>query len=116
MAHFTFTLLPIASAQCLRLSERFFHSNLFLLCRPRPKRTCVVDGKKLRVAEYKQLMKSRRQEVRHLWYEAPPPPSFNCISSSSNSSTGINSSACTSYVNGSAIGETWRPLSNDVDS
>jgi len=29
-----------------------------------------VDGRKLRVSEYKQLMKARRQDVRHLWYGA----------------------------------------------
>ena len=59
----------------------------------------MVDGKKLRVAEYKQLMKSRRQEVRQLWYDAPQP-----YTTSSSSQYAPPSP----YVNG----EPWRPLSN----
>ncbi len=27
-----------------------------------------MDGKKLRISEYKNLMKNRRQEVRRIWY------------------------------------------------
>ena len=54
--------------------------------RPRPKRTCIVDGKKLRVSEYKALMKNRREEMRQLWCQdggAGPSPDSAQLSPSS---------------------------------
>ncbi|MEE6517619.1 hypothetical protein FKM82_027952 [Ascaphus truei] len=39
--------------------------------KPRPKRTCIVEGKRLRVGEYKALMKNRRQDTRHGYLVTP---------------------------------------------
>ncbi|XP_068598657.1 transcription factor SOX-13 [Brachionichthys hirsutus] len=42
--------------------------------KPRPKRTCIVEGRRLRVGEYKAMMKSRRQEQRTTYTHSPKEP------------------------------------------